>query len=331
MQRKPLIVGVGAALVDLLLEESDAFLSAVLIEHACQKGGMTMVDSPALEKALKRSFSEPKVVPGGSACNTLVGIGHLGGQARMIGRVGQDAFAGHFISGLKQAGVEGHLKESQAGITGRVLSVVTPDAQRTMFTHLGASAELQPEDINEASIAGSALLYLEGYLLFNRPVVEHLLAIAGKHLVPVALDLGSFQVVEICRPLLESLFARKQVQIVLANEDEARAFTGLGVSESLEKFALLADLAVVKQGEAGVLLARGSERLQVNAQLAKAIDTTGAGDLWAAGFLYGLNHGLSLENAAHLGCKVGAEVVQILGASIPVEGWNRIHAYREKL
>jgi sugar/nucleoside kinase (ribokinase family) len=200
-----------------------------------------------------------------------------------------------------------------------------------MFTHLGASAQLHPGDIGGDDIHDADLLYLEGYLLFNRPVVDRLLDLARSHHVRVALDLGSFQVVQACRDLLDALFARGQVDIVLANEDEARAYTGLGDSESLEAFASKAETAVVKRGAQGVLLARGRERLDVEAHSAQAVDTTGAGDLWASGFLYGLNHGLSLENSANLGCKVGAEVVQVLGANIPDEGWRRVHAYRDGL
>jgi sugar/nucleoside kinase (ribokinase family) len=327
MQNQPITVGVGAALVDLLLEESDDFL----LHFGSEKGGMTMVALEAIESALGKSLAQAKLVPGGSACNTLVGIGHLGGRARMIGRVGQDAFAEHFRAGLRRAGVEERLRGSLGAFTGRVLSVVTPDAQRTMFTHLGASSELHPDDVRDEDLADAALLHLEGYLLFNRPVVDRLLDLAARHHVRVALDLGSFQVVQACRDLLDSLFARRRVDVVLANEDEARAYTGLGDSESLEVFAAKADTAVVKRGKEGVLLARGNERLEVEAHVVEALDTTGAGDLWASGFLYGLNHGLDLESSARLGCKVGAEVVQVLGAHIPDDGWHRVRSYRAGL
>lgn len=327
MSLSPLTVGVGAALVDLLLEEKDEFLRGM----GADKGGMTLVENDIIQTALQKTASEMRTVPGGSACNTLVGIGNLGGRARMIGRVGRDGNAEHFRAGLRRAGVESHLRVSDAEATGRVLSVVTPDAQRTMFTFLGASSGLKPEDIGDADFQDAALVHLEGYLLFNRPVVDRVLELARKHQVKIALDLGSFQVVEICRELIDELFARRLIDILLANEDEARAYTGLGDSDSLEIFAGKVDKAVVKIGRDGALVAQGSERLKVDAHLVKAIDTTGAGDLWASGFLYGLNHDLSLENSANLGCKIGSEVVQVLGAVIPSEGWNRIHTYREDL
>jgi len=249
----------------------------------------------------------------------------------MIGRVGQDELAEHFRSGLKAAKVEERLRVSGDAATGRVLSVVTPDAQRTMFTFLGASSGLNPSDVDEKDFQDAALVHLEGYLLFNRPVVDRVLELARKHHAKVALDMGSFQVVQICRELIDELFARNLVDILLANEDEAQAYTGLGDTDSLEVFAQKVGTAVVKVGKDGALVARGSERLDVDAHLVEALDTTGAGDLWASGFLYGLNHGLTLESSANLGCKVGSEVVQVIGAVIPNEGWDRIHKYRQGL
>lgn len=327
MVQKALTVGVGAALVDLLLEEKDDFLR----DMQSEKGGMTLVEAHTIENALSKTNSEVKIVPGGSACNTLVGIGNLGGRARMIGRLGQDALADHFRAGLSKAGVEGRLHSSENTATGKVLSVVTPDAQRTMFTFLGASSQLQPNDIADADVEEGSLVHLEGYLLFNRPVVDRMLELAKQRHARVALDLGSFQVVQVCRALLDELFAKRQIDIVLANEDEAKAYTGLGEADSLEAFAQKVATAVVKRGKEGVLVARGSERKEVKAQKVAAIDTTGAGDLWASGFLYGLNHGLSLENAANLGCRIGSEVVQVMGAVIPESGWRRVHAYRDGL
>ncbi len=319
---KPLIVGAGAALVDLLIEESDAFVARL----GAEKGGMTLVEKKAIEDAIDSTVSLVRQVPGGSACNTLVGIANLGGRARMVGRLGPDELAKTFHRGLEMAGVEAYLVESTTP-TGRVLSVVTPDTQRTMFTYLGASSELRPEDIGTVQFEGAALMVLEGYLLFNRPVVEKLLAIAKLTGARVVLDLASFEVVRATKDYLEKIIP-ESVDILIANEDEARAYTGLGEEESLERFAPMVDIAVVKRGKDGVLVARGQARHRVEACIVPAVDTTGAGDLWAAGFLYGLTEGLPLEKAAALGCKVGAEVVQVMGAVIPKAGWERIEIYK---
>lgn len=322
--KNDLVVGVGAALIDLLIEESDSFVGKM----GSEKGGMTLVELSTIDSALALSSAGLKRVPGGSACNTMVGIGNLGGRARMIGRVGRDELGQVFLSGLEKAKVESRIMESDPA-TGRVLSVVTPDAQRTMFTFLGASSQLGPDDLSVEDLAGAGMVLLEGYLLFNRPVVEKILDIAKQTQAKVVLDLASFQVVEICRDFIDQILP--SIDIVLANEDEAKAYTGKGEAESLEILAGKVDTAVVKMGKHGVLLARGKERHTVPAQLVKAIDTTGAGDLWAAGFLFGLTQGMTLDNAAKLGCKVGSEVVQVMGAVIAEAGWERIHQYRTEL
>jgi len=318
------VVGVGAALVDLLVEEADQFVAAM----GAPKGGMTLVELSAIESALKTTMAPLKVVPGGSACNTMVGIGNLGGKARMIGRLGKDDLGKVFLEGLGKAGVDHRIRTSEMA-TGRVLSVVTPDTQRTMFTYLGASTQLGADDVNLADFSDAGIVYLEGYLLFNRPLVERILDVAKQARAKIVLDLGSYQVVEVCREFLDKVLP--QVDVVLANEDEAKAYTGMAESESLEILAGKVHTAAVKLGKHGVMLAQGDARHKVEAHLVKAVDTTGAGDLWASGFVFGLTQGLSLDDAARLGCKVGSEVVQVLGAVIPEPAWQRIHTYRQSL
>lgn len=322
---RPYVVGVGAALVDLLVEEQDAFVARM----GAEKGGMTLVELPTIESALKTTQASVKAVPGGSACNTMVGIGNLGGRARMIGRLGKDDLGRAFLEGLKKAGVDHRIRETDAS-TGRVLSVVTPDAQRSMFTYLGASSQLHPDDIHPEHFQDAGIVLLEGYLLFNRPVVERIIELTARTQAKLALDLASFQVVAATREFLDKLI-HESVDIILANEDEAKAFTGMSPAESLEILAGKVETAVVKVGKEGVLVGNGRDRHQVSGHVVKAVDTTGAGDLWASGFLYGLTHGLSLENSARLGCKVGSEVVQVLGAVIPDAGWDRIHGYKAEL
>ncbi len=322
--RSPWVVGVGAALVDLLLEEDDQFVAKM----GSPKGGMTLVELSAIESALRNTGKTYKVVPGGSACNTMVGLGNLGGKARMIGRLGQDDLGKVFLAGLEKAGVDRRIRHSEMA-TGRVLSVVTPDAQRTMFTFLGASTLLGPADVTLEDFSDAGLVYLEGYLLFNQPLVERILEVAKQAHAKVVLDLGSYQVVEICRDFLEKILP--QVDVVLANEDEAKAYTGLGEAESLEILAGKVGVAVVKLGKQGVLVAEKTARHKVDAHLVKALDTTGAGDLWASGFVFGLTQGMGLDDAARLGCKVGSEVVQVMGAVIPEAGWRRVHEYRATL
>lgn len=317
MEKK--IIGVGAALVDLLIEESNEFVASL----GSPKGGMTLVDDKKIQEILEKSKKTPIRVPGGSACNTLVGIGNLGGVATMIGRCGKDELGQFFKQGLESSGVHSHLGLSETP-TGRVLSIVTPDAQRTMFTSLGASAELSPSDLRPEEFKGAFLAHLEGYLLFNKPVVDKIVQLAKEYGVKISLDLASFQVVEIMRPYIDELLDQG-VDILIANEDEAMAYTKETSEEkSFEVLRKRAPLVVYKLGARGSRIAEGSKVHEIATDKVQALDTTGAGDLWAAGFLYGLSQGQSLDKAGALGSKVAKEVVQVMGACIPAEGWQRI-------
>ena len=317
---RQLIVGIGSALVDILIHEDDSFIE----KTGAVKGGMTLVDNTWIEKTLALGSGTATIVAGGSACNTIVGVGQLGGKARFVGKCGTDKWGRQYENDLVQQNVVPALLQSNSP-TGRVLSIITPDAQRTMFTNLGASAETRPEEISVGSFADAAVVHLEGYLLFNSELIQAALDTAKEAGALISLDLASFTVVEQSLELLERLVA-DYVDILIANEDEARAFTG----ESEEKLALSAlsekaDIAVLKVGPRGSHIAHGGEAVHIQSMGdGTALDTTGAGDLWAAGFLFGLVNGYELEKCGQLGSACGYEVCQVVGANIPDEGWKRI-------
>jgi sugar/nucleoside kinase (ribokinase family) len=315
-----LIVGIGSALVDILVHEDDKFIE----KTGAAKGGMTLVDNTWIERILANNSGAPAVVAGGSACNTVVGVGRLGGNARFIGKCGVDQWGRQYENDLVQQNVDPALLRSESP-TGRVLSIITPDAQRTMFTYLGASAETRPEDISAASFADAAVVHVEGYLLFNPDLIETALAAAKKAGALISLDLASFTVVEQSLEVLERLVA-DYVDILLANEDEARAFTGQSDETlALRTLAQKADIAVLKVGPRGSHIAHDGQTIHIQALGdGSAVDTTGAGDLWSAGFLYGLVSGYPLDKCGQLGSACGYEVCQVIGASIPEEGWARI-------
>ena len=321
-----LIVGIGSALVDILIRESDSFLA----KTGENKGGMTLVQNAAfIEGVLAKTTQKPSIVPGGSACNTILGIGRLGGKARFIGKRGEDELGTLFENALVKNGVEPHLLVSPSP-TGRVLSIITPDAQRSMFTFLGASSETRPEELFAEQFAGAALVHIEGYLLFNEALILAALAAAKTAGALVSLDLASYTVVEASKSILEDLVA-DYVDILIANEDEARAFTGhADENKALEVLSEKTDTAVVKVGKRGSLIAHKGEKASIGIMgNGSAVDTTGAGDLWASGFLYGLVNGFSLEKAGRLGAACGYEVCQVVGAQIPDEGWERINKLRD--
>lgn len=315
-----LIVGIGSALVDILVHAKDEFLEKI----GTVKGGMTLVDNTWIERTLAMSSGTATIVPGGSACNTIVGVGQLGGKARFVGQCGTDHWGQQYEKDLKRQDVTPALLRSDLP-TGRVLSIITPDAQRTMFTYLGASAETRPEDIAVKSFQGAAVVHIEGYLLFNPGLIQAALAAAKEAGALISMDLASFTVVEQSRELLHKLVA-DYVDILMANEDEARAFTG-HADEGLA-FRVLSDsanIAVLKVGPRGSHISHDSKRIDIKAMGdGTALDTTGAGDLWAAGFLFGLVNGYSLEKCGQLGSACGNEVCQVVGAVIPDEGWKRI-------
>ncbi|MDY6904713.1 MAG: adenosine kinase [Thermodesulfobacteriota bacterium] len=317
---KKKITGVGSALVDMLIREEDTYVKAL----GAEKGGMTLVENDFIEKALEQTPHSPEVVSGGSACNTIVGVGRLGGDAHFVGVLGKDGFGDIFTSDLEKNCVYPMLAVSQTP-TGKVLSVITPDAQRTMFTHLGASTELDPAGITEETFQDTAIAVVEGYLLFNPELMKATVNAAQKAGARVSLDLASFDVVENCKSLLEEI-AHTHVDILIANEDEARAFTGHSDEDkALAALSEYAEIAVLKVGKRGSYIAHAGKNITIAPQMVdNAVDTTGAGDLWAAGFLFGLVNGYPLEKCGELASACGAEVVQVIGAKIPEEGWERI-------
>lgn len=314
------VLGMGAALVDILANVTDEWIAS----QGVQKGGMNMVDWSQMEKFLA-NLDKPLRVPGGSTCNTMVGLSRLGGRAAFISKVGHDELGELFQAHLKNNGVESRLGFSNAA-TGCVFSAVTPDAQRSMWTYLGASDFLGSDDFVPALYDGVGLLYAEGYRAFNGACFKKSFELARSLGVETALDFSSFDVVNVCRGLFDELFENKMIDIIIANEDEAFAYAGVKEDAALEVLAKKAKVAVVKIGKRGALIAKDGVVTRVAAGPDKAIDTTGAGDLWASGFLYGYMNGWDMERSGKLGSIVSNEVVQVMGAQIPEEGWKRILA-----
>jgi len=314
------VVGIGSALVDILTHEDDTFVA----KTGAAKGGMALVDSDFIDQTLATASGSPIVVPGGSACNTVIGIGKLGGNARFIGKCGQDAMGDLFHKDLRSSNVDPHLMASSSP-TGRVLSIVTPDAQRSMFTYLGAAAETTPGEIAGCSFLDAAVVHIEGYLLFNNDLIISALNRAKEDGAMISLDLASYTVVESWRELLGTL-VDEYVDIVIANEDEAASFTGCqDEQDAIEVLAEKAEIAVLKIGERGSYIAKGGHIEKIDAAGGRpAVDTTGAGDLWASGFLYGLTRGYPVEKCGRLASACGYEVCQVLGAAVSDEGWARI-------
>ena len=317
---KQVIVGVGSALLDILAHESDDFVA----QCGAIKGGMQLVDKDRIESVLEQLSGTPSIVPGGSACNTVVGIGRLGAAARFVGKCGNGVMGNFFESDLRKQNVEPRLLRSDSP-TGRVMSIITPDAQRSMLTYLGASSEAQPDEFTERYFENAAIVHIEGYLLFNPDLILSVLKHAKAAGAAVSLDLASFNVVAESKMFLRKA-VRKYVDILIANEDEAEAYTGQNdESKALAELNADAPLAVLKVGAKGSFISAQGQIVPVAAMGdGRALDTTGAGDLWASGFLFGLLQGFSLLQCGNLGSACGYEVCQVIGTDIPDEGWDRI-------
>ncbi len=315
------MIGFGSALVDQLAFVPEAFVEAI---HG-DKGGMELVDTAEMAELTAALPSPPSRVPGGSAANTMVAAAHLGMQTRLLTKVGADADGAYYRDAVAQAGVETTaFKVHPSTPTGTCLSLVTPDSQRTMRTLLGAAATITRDDIEPSDFAGCTHLHVEGYMLFDRRLTLHVLHLAKTAGCTISLDLASPELVRAQRTILPAIL-REYVDMVFANEDEAAAFAGTeDEPEALRRLAAFADLAVVKLGARGALIQRDEERVAVDAKRVEAVDTTGAGDTWAAGFLYGLLTDGDLSRAGRIGATLAAAVVQQVGATVPADVWTQL-------
>jgi len=319
------VLGAGSPMLDLLVNVDDAFIDSIDGE----KGGMNLVSPEELDSILAKSETQSVTkAPGGSAANTIFGLANLGISTALLGKTGVDDEADFYRAQYRDMGGDiSHLKINKDVPTGKCLSLVTPDSERTMRTDLGAAATLSIEDVTAADFAGFSHVHIEGYMLFNADLTCHILKLAKDANCIISLDLASFEVVNAAKDLLQELLT-DYVDIIFANEEEAAAFCGTEDPEKcLDMLSEYSDIVAVKVGKEGAYIKRGNESVKVDAGPAVAIDTTGAGDLWASGFLYGILNDMSLEDAGKLGSLCGDEVVQVMGAAIPQDGWERVKKF----
>ena len=316
------ILGMGNALTDILLQiDNDDILSTLNL----LKGGMQLVNTQQSEEIGHALRDYSKIMAtGGSASNTINGITRLGLEAGFVGKIGKDDIGLFFTNDSKFNGVEPHLLVSETP-SGRCIVLVSPDSERTLCTYLGAACELVASDLHPEMFHGYDFFHIEGYLVQNHDLIRTAVRLAKLANLKVSIDLASYNVVEENLEFLHEI-VNEYVDIVFANEEEARAFTGLEPEEALIQIAEKCGIAVVKIGKDGSYIKSGNETVQVKPQLANCIDTTGAGDLYAAGFLFGLANNYSLEVCGKIGSVVSGNVVEVLGAKMTDEVWELIHA-----
>ena len=290
------VIGIGNALTDMLVNlESDSVLRKYLLE----KGSMSLVDSKLQTEISKSVAGLPYSLSlGGSAGNTIRAMARLGCGTGFIGKVGPDTTGDFFEQALANLGVKPFIFRGSER-SGKCVALISPDGERTMITHLGAALELTAADVRADIFEGFDCVYIEGYLVQNH----------------------------------ERALVEKYVDIVFANEDEAIAFTGENEPiNALQAISQLCELAIVKIGIRGALIKHRSEVVHVGIMAAaRRVDTTGAGDFYAAGFLYGMCAGLSLRQCGTIGAITAGKVIEVVGTTFGEEAWEDIFRLVKKV
>jgi sugar/nucleoside kinase (ribokinase family) len=308
------VLAVGNALVDVLSQESDEFIR----EHGLERGAMTLVDAGRAE-ALYDAMGPATEVSGGTAANTAAGLASFGASVGFVGRVRDDQLGAVFAHDIQAIGVDFETPPASDGApTGRCLIVVTPDAQRTMSTFLGAAAQLGPGDIDPDAVAGATVTYLEGYL-FDQPEAKEAFWEAAR----LAHDAGNRVALTLSDPFCVERhradfldLVEHRVDVLFANEDEIRAlYEADNFDAALGHVRGHCEVAALTRSEKGSVIVAGDELHVVGIHpVTEVVDTTGAGDQYAAGFLHGLTRDLNLATCGRLGALAATEVISHLGA-----------------
>lgn len=322
------IIGMGNALVDVLVRIDD---DSLLEKLHLPKGSMQLIQEDTLSE-IRKYTSGMKIhrSTGGSAGNTVCALAALGANPGFIGKVGQDETGAFFGDTLRQRGVNALLATCDLP-SGIASTFISTDGERTFGTYLGAAATLRAEDLSRKMFAGYNYLYIEGYLLQDHDLMQRAVQLAKEEGLQVCLDMASYNVVEAERDFFDQLIV-KYVDIVFANESEALAYTGKAPHEALEEIASKCSIAVVKTGKEGSLVKKGAEVIQLlSCPVDNVLDTTGAGDFYAAGFMYGLTCGYSLEKCVQISTILATAVIQEVGTTLPAKKWDEIKLNIESL
>ena len=314
------ILGIGNALVDVLVNIDE---DKVLADLGLDKGGMVMIDADR-KRELHRDIEHlPQTcATGGSTSNTIHGLARLGAPAGYIGKVGHDKMGDFFREDMRRFGVTPHLIDSDID-TGIATTFITADAERTFATYLGAAATMTPDEIDPAVLDEYDCVHVEGYLIFNHDLILRICQIAKEKGLQISMDMASYNIIEANYDFVKMLLT-DYVDIIFANEEEAKAFTGKEGLEALEELSKYCDVAIVKVGKEGSWIKKEGQVTRVEAQLTEARDTTGAGDIYASGVLYGLLNGYTPAQYGDLASFLSARMVEHIGAKLPDEVWEEV-------
>lgn len=314
------ILGMGNALTDVLATlKSDTPIQ----EAGLLKGGMELIDAGRL-KNIKRIFASVHTSQacGGSAANAIAGLTRMGVSTGFIGKVGNDELGQFYENNLIENGVKSHLKKGKLD-SGCAMTFISPDGERTFGTYLGAAATLSATDLSDNMFSGYDLLHIEGYLVQDPHLIRKAVSLAKAAGLKISIDMASYNIIEqqldFCRELIADY-----ADIVFANEDEAFAYTGMEPEQAVGIIAEQCEIAIVKCGKRGSIIQSSDTCLQIGSLPVQCIDSTGAGDLYAAGFIYGLTQNCTLEQAAHIGTILASNVIEVIGPRMDNDRWDKI-------
>lgn len=330
MKKKYNVYGIGNALVDIEFEVSDDFLN----RHDVEKGVMTLVDEETQFRMIDDiNHAEAVQKPGGSAANTVYAVSQFGGKAFYSCKVANDRFGNLYLEDMKEAGIDTNFdrQQQQQGVTGKCLVMITGDADRTLNTYLGITSKLSTEEVDEYAIGDSEYVYLEGYLVASDTGLEAMKkakSIAENHDVKTALTLSDPAIVEAFKGRFEDVIGAA-VDLLFCNEDEAKKFTGTDdLMEARKALKREAKRFVITQGSNGAMIFDGDTFIDIEPYDVKAIDTNGAGDMFAGAFLYGITNGMGFAASGKLASLACSKVVSQFGPRLE---WHEVQEVLHQL
>lgn len=314
------VISLGNALVDIITQlESDQELAKLNLP----KGSMQLVDKDASTNIQEvTSHLNSKMQTGGSAANTANGIANLGVKSGYIGMVGRDSLGDFYSKDMIENSIQPRFFISDTTPTGRAVAFISKDGERTFATYLGAAVEMQDKYLTKELFEGYHYFHIEGYLILNQALVRKAIELAKSQGLKVSIDFASYNVVEENIDFLKEIC--NDVDIVFANEEEAKAFTSQEAEDALHTIAEICEIAVVKIGKKGSLIKYQEQVTYIQEVPRKCLDTTGAGDMYAAGFLAGLCQGRELRHCGKMGSVLAGNVIEVYGAKMDKERWEKI-------
>jgi len=314
------VLGMGNALVDIITYIDD---EAMLESFGLPKGSMTLVDLDTSNYIHAETSGLPKSkASGGSAANTIHGLAHLGVETGFVGAVGNDDMGKFFKKDMQVNGINPLLFRAMHE-TGRAMALITADSERTFATYLGAAVHLSMEDITHDIFEGYDCFYVEGYLVQNRDMINKALRLASNAGMRIYLDLASYNIVGENRAYFKELI-KEYVDVLFANEEEIKALEETTPEEAAANLQGLVDCVVIKLGAEGSLCMKDGKLVRIGVRPSKSIDTTGAGDLYAAGFIYGDILGFPPESCGKMGAILAGRIIEVTGAKMDESTWESL-------